>query len=233
MTPFAPEFVFASDPAVDRVTYLDADVWFQRSPAPIFAELDASGARALITRHGYAAEYDQSATAGKYCVQFTTFCRSGSETVRQWWQQRCVEWCFAKYEDGKIRRPEVSRRLARAIRRRGGARPATSGVRAGAVERCSRFPYSEGIFFHFHGLRIAPGRRFDLCDMYALPRATVQHVYEPYLADLRTAIARLDAVGFKARTQSRSLGTWRRVRRLLAGVYRARWHVQQLHVRRY
>ena len=40
LTPFAPRFVFEANPAVPRVTYLDADVWFRKNPEPIFREFD-------------------------------------------------------------------------------------------------------------------------------------------------------------------------------------------------
>ena len=76
-TPFAPKFVFNSDPSVERVTYLDADLWFRKSPAPIFQEFDNSGKDVLITDHAYAPEYDLSEKSGQYCVQFTTFTRDG------------------------------------------------------------------------------------------------------------------------------------------------------------
>lgn len=232
LTPFAPDYVFDADPSVDRVTYLDADVWFRSDPRPIFAEFEASNAQILITRHGYAAEYDQSATAGKYCVQFTTFTRDGGRPARRWWQDKCIDWCFARYEDGKFGDqkylddwPErFGSDVVHVLQRQEFAL---------APWNATRFPYSDGIFFHFHGLRIAPSKRIDLSDIYALPQATVEHVYEPYLVDLRKAIATLETLGFAARPQSRSLGLWRRMRRAVAGVYRARWHVSPLHVRRY
>jgi len=96
LTPFAPRFVFETEPTVKRVTYLDADLWFRKHPKPIFDELDASGKCVLITDHAYAPEYDQSATSGQFCVQFMTFHRDGGELVRQWWEERCIEWCFAR-----------------------------------------------------------------------------------------------------------------------------------------
>ena len=102
LTPFAPRFVFEADADVQRVTYLDADMWFRKHPAPIFREFEASGKQVLITDHAYAPEYDQSATSGQYCVQFITFTRDGGEVVRQWWEDRCVEWCYARFEDGKF-----------------------------------------------------------------------------------------------------------------------------------
>ena len=102
ITPFTPRFVFGADPAVRRVTYVDADLWFRDAPAPIFREFERSGKQVLITDHAYAPEHDQTATHGRYCVQFITFTREGGEPVRQWWQERCVEWCFARSENGKF-----------------------------------------------------------------------------------------------------------------------------------
>src|SRR5262245_16846177 len=102
LTPFTPRFVFERDASVTRVTYLDADLFLLKSPRPIFEEFDASGKSVLITEHAYDVEYDQSATSGRFCVQFMTFVRDSSEPVRSWWAERCLEWCFARSEDGKF-----------------------------------------------------------------------------------------------------------------------------------
>src|SRR5439155_4729098 len=72
ITPFAPRFVFGADPAVRRVTYVDADLWFRHAPALIFREFERSGKQVLITDHAYAPEHDQTAAHGRYCVQFIT-----------------------------------------------------------------------------------------------------------------------------------------------------------------
>ena len=101
LTPFALRYVFEADASVFRVTYLDADIWFRKSPASILEEFDASGRDVLVTDHAYAPEYDQSSTSGQYCVQFLSFTRRG-ESVRAYWEECCVDWCFARYEDGKF-----------------------------------------------------------------------------------------------------------------------------------
>jgi len=231
LTPFAPRFVFEADPAVRRVTYLDADLWFRKSPVALFEELDAAGGSVLITDHGYAPEYDQSATSGQYCVQFMAFDRERGEPVRRWWEERCIEWCYARFEDGKFGDqkylddwPERFPGLVHVLQRQQYAQ---------APWNATRFPYSQGVFFHFHGLRIAPGRRFDLGPIYTLPGAVLDHIYEPYLADLRRAIAMLDGLGFAARPQSRKLGWATLLRRAASGVFQQRWRFHQLHFRRY
>lgn len=102
LTPFAPRFVFESDDNIHRVTYIDADIWFRKDATQIFKEFDASQKQVLITDHAYSADYDQSESSGQYCVQFLTFTRDGGETVRKWWEDRCLEWCYAKVENGRF-----------------------------------------------------------------------------------------------------------------------------------
>jgi hypothetical protein len=97
LTPFSLRFVFEADASLKRVTYLDADMWFRKNPAPIFREFDVSEKHVLITDHNYAPEYDASAKSGQYCVQFMTFNRDGGEVVRKWCEKRCIEWCFARF----------------------------------------------------------------------------------------------------------------------------------------
>ncbi len=205
-TPFAPRFVFDADPDVERVTYLDADVWFLRSPAQVFTEFEASGAGVLITEHAYAPEYDQCATAGRYCVQFMVFDRHRGEPVREWWAERCLEWCFGRYEDGKFGDQKYlddwPERFGSAVHvlRQASLMQAPWNAR--------RFPYSEAAIFHFHGLRLVDGPRVDFGALYALPRPVVQHVYEPYVEDLRRAIGTLREAGVPLQAQA-AAPAWR------------------------
>ncbi|WP_050479687.1 hypothetical protein [Herbaspirillum rhizosphaerae] len=103
LTPFTPQFVFDREPAAQRVTYLDADLFFFDRPSILLEEFARSGKDVLITPHAYSPEYDQSETSGIFCVQFMSFRRTeGGLAVMRWWQERCVEWCFARFEDGKF-----------------------------------------------------------------------------------------------------------------------------------
>lgn len=86
---------------VDNCTYVDADVFFYSSPKPIFDELGNKSI--LITEHRYSPQYNKELKAGKYCVQFVTFRKdeNGMKALK-WWRDRCLEWCYARYEDGKF-----------------------------------------------------------------------------------------------------------------------------------
>ncbi len=103
LTPFTPQFVFDRNTHVYRVTYLDADLYFFASPKILLDEFERSGKHVLITEHAYAPEYDRAAKSGRFCVQFMTFCRSQEGLrVLKWWQDKCIEWCFDRYENGKF-----------------------------------------------------------------------------------------------------------------------------------
>ena len=102
LTPFTFEAVFNRDIAISQVTYLDADLFFFDDPQILLNELPADK-DVLITDHAYAPEYDQSEISGRFCVQFLTFKRSQKAfEVMHWWQERCLEWCFNRVEDGKF-----------------------------------------------------------------------------------------------------------------------------------
>ena len=217
LTPFAPRFVFEVDATVRRVTYLDADLWFRKHPKPIFDELDSSGKQVLITDHAYAPEYDQSATSGQFCVQFMTFTREGGETVRRWWEERCVEWCYARFEDGKFGDqkylddwPERFGSLVHVLQDK---------ERALAPWNAIRFPYANAVFYHFHGLRILSKKQLQIGD-YSLPLALKQHVYQPFCDDLKEAIKQLEVIEFTLKPQAVIASLPRRIFRKIRRLYR-------------
>ncbi|MEB2308204.1 MAG: hypothetical protein OZ917_02735 [Candidatus Brocadiaceae bacterium] len=103
LTPFTPQAVFDRDPHIERITYLDADIFFFDDPRILLKELDYSEKHVLITEHAYAPEYEQSQASGRFCVQFMTFRKTQQATkVMKWWQSRCLEWCFDRVEDGRF-----------------------------------------------------------------------------------------------------------------------------------
>jgi hypothetical protein len=204
LTPFAPKFVFEADANVNRVTYLDADLWFRKNPSAIFREFDLSGKQVLITDHAYAPEYDQSATCGQYCVQFMTFSREGGEAVRKWWEDRCIEWCYARFEKEKFGDqkylddwPERFTDFVHVLNNK---------ELALAPWNAMRFPYGSSIFYHFHGLRIVSIKQVNIGG-YSLPKPLIENIYRPYLIDLKRAIERLNHVDFNCIGQVKPIGS--------------------------
>lgn len=86
---------------VDSCTYIDSDICFYNNPQILLDELGNKSV--LITEHNYTPEYDQSATSGKYCVQFMYFKNNeDGNKVLEYWRSKCEEWCYNRMEDGKF-----------------------------------------------------------------------------------------------------------------------------------
>lgn len=85
----------------EECTYIDSDVCFFADPQILLDE--AYEYSVMITEHRYTPEYDQTEISGKYCVQFMYFKndKKGLETLT-WWKDRCIEWCGAIPQDGKL-----------------------------------------------------------------------------------------------------------------------------------
>lgn len=211
LTPFAPRLVFEANLRINRVTYVDADLWFIKNPAVILNEFDASEKQVLITEHSYAPECDQTNLSGMYCVQFMTFTRKG-ELVRKWWEDRCIEWCYARREDGKFGDQKYlddwPKNFSEYVHVLGNKEVALAPWNA------TRLPYGAGIFYHFHGLKIASENKVNIGN-YQLPKVVIREIYLPYLVDLKNAINTLNNLNFKIITQTESLNSFQKHYRVL------------------
>lgn len=193
ITPFTPRLVFDRDPSATRVTYLDADLWFRACPSSLLEAFAATGKAVQITEHAYAPDYDLASTNGKFCVQFMTFVRDRSEPVRQWWAERCLEWCFGRLEDNKFGDQKYLDDW-----------PDRFASHVHVLERLEALqgPWNARVFapslavaYHFHGLRLLGGDRVLTAEKYKLPRATRDLLYGPYVQDLAKAVSMLRANG--------------------------------------
>ena len=231
LTPFTPRFVFEADANIERVTYLDADTWFRKSPAPILNEFIKSKAGVLITDHGYSPEYDQSALSGQYCVQFMIFDREKGEIVRRWWEERCIEWCFARFENGKFGDqkylddwPTRFEQIVHVLERQ---------ELTQAPWNATRYPYGQCVFYHFHGLRIGASRTIDFRSSYKLPKVLIQNVYDLYVHDLVEAIKILENIGFEVPAQIKALSRMNLLRKMLSSIYQEFWGFLNPNIRKY
>jgi len=226
LTPFAPKFVFEAYNSVERVTYVDADIWFRKDPRPIFKEFEKSEKQVLITEHAYAPELDQSELSGRYCVQFMIFNHIGGEYIRKWWADKCIEWCYARFEDGKFGDQkylddwnERFEDLVHVL-----SKPEWSL----APWNASRFPFYNSIFYHFHGLRLLKKGRVTM-DGYALPKSTLFNIYQPYIVSLSQQINKLIKIGFIPQPQVKNRGLLRFVKRFFVGINRQIWRFNIMH----
>ena len=210
LTPFSFKFVFDLIPDLERLTYVDADLYFLKNPRPIFEEFENSGKNVLITEHAFDAEYDQSFETGKYCVQFIIFKRFNTDYILKWWQEKCLEECSADQSNGLFGDqkyldlwPNLFINDVHILEKK---------FFFLAPWNCFRFPYSEAIAFHFHNLRIIS---YDLVELgsYPIPKTVINNVYRPYLSILKDIVFSLERLNFKVTAQSQRTFILKRVYR--------------------
>lgn len=191
LTPFTFQMVFVRDSTVDRVTYLDADLFFFATPQLLFSELETAGKDVLITEHAYAPEYEFYLNlSGRFCVQFMTFRRTAAAAkVMRWWQERCLEWCFERHEEGKFGDqkyldtwPEIFADEVHVLRQT---------EKTLAPWNVQYFEKLHGrldpVFYHFQGFRIIGPDKARCYGGYEIGREGMG-LYDAYLSALRNSL---------------------------------------------
>ena len=101
-TPALPLYLLNKFPEMECITYLDADLFFFDNPSVAFQEFgDAS---IFLTEHNYSRNPERNILRnGRFNVQFLIFRNNVTgRGALEWWQQRCLEWCYIRREDGKL-----------------------------------------------------------------------------------------------------------------------------------
>jgi hypothetical protein len=224
ITSFSPEFVFARAPEATRVTYLDADLFFFRSPEPLFGELTGAGKDILITEHAFAPEYDSSELNGRFCVQFMTFRRTAAAAVvLKWWQARCIDWCYDRHEDGKFgdqkyldQWPGLFGNTVHILTELDLAMaPWNADYRLGLMDTDSPRP---PVFYHFHGLRIVAPDRVRLFSGHRIRAG--RFLYAQYVTTMHFVAATLRDAGIPIPILAESDEPWgwlRKIKRRISG----------------
>lgn len=182
------------------VTYLDADMLFYSSPAPIFRAMENASVGLIGHRHHWWTRRLEK--YGRLNVGWVSMrCDEVGREVAHWWRARCIEWCFAdvdvegdrfaeqKYLDHMLRKfpriVEITHPGANLgpwnIRRHSIRRDGTNGF---AID--GKFPL---IFVHYSGIRETRPNVFLCSNMsYLAPfsRTVRDDLYRPYLRLLRS-----------------------------------------------
>lgn len=209
VTPFVITEILRRAPDAGRVTYLDADLMFFDNPQILLDDFSESGKSVLITEHAYAPEYDQSQTSGRFCVQFMTFTRStAAEEIVSLWQGQCLDWCYARVEDGKFGDqkyldpwpdlfPDVVH-ISPLVDRILGPWNVRHFARRGALKP---------VLYHFHGFKQVGHNRLRLYWGYKVGNPA-KPLYDEYVLAIRAAIISLRSIGLQwCPSTSVSLGT--------------------------
>ncbi len=192
-----PLYILKNYPWLDMVAYLDADLFFYSNPKPIYVEFGDKSI--LIVGHRYAPGYEKYRKAsGKYNVQFLIF-RNDRNAIEclEWWKERCIEWCYFKYEDGKLGDQKylddwTERFKGVHVLQHKGAGVAPWNAQRYSVRKANDKVFvdeQELIFYHFHLLNLLSPKKFDLSRGYCLPKNVIEFVYKPYIYEISKIIS--------------------------------------------
>ncbi|MEN9306238.1 MAG: hypothetical protein RL173_170 [Fibrobacterota bacterium] len=197
LTPFSYAAVLKEDPSATRITYVDADVAFFGPASELLNEMDAQDCDVLLTDHAYAPEYQQESTSGRYCVQFLPFRTTpGGLEVLTWWQDRCIEWCYARFEDGKFGDQKY---LDDWTVRWGNRAKVLKDVHLTLAPWNAAHLFRHGQklgIYHFHNLRIYAQRKVRFWHWYFIPATVKKTFYVPYKSYLERSLLQLREVSF-------------------------------------
>jgi hypothetical protein len=185
-----PLYILKQNPDLDMITYIDADIFFYSDPLPVFLEFGNNSI--MIIEHRFAPEHKHHEIFGRYNVEMVTF-RNNNDGLEclEWWRERCIEWCFAKYEDGKFGDQAYlndwpSRFKNVHVLQHKGAGLAPWNISKYNIHIKNDEIFVDNvklIFYHFHEFKILK-RGFELCD-YAIPRNIRSIIYEPYISAIK------------------------------------------------
>ncbi len=187
--------------SVPDCTYIDSDLYFYSDPAILIDEMTVNNKSVLITEHRFSTlpRLYEEKRAGRFCVQFITFLnQNDSLQVLETWRKQCIDWCYARYEDGKFgdqkyldNWPELYTNIHILQNHGGGVAPWNltnykfSGKKdliLGEIrKKRTRFKV---VFFHFQYVKIHRNGTFDI-GWYHIPDSVRINFYVPYLKRIK------------------------------------------------
>lgn len=177
-------------------TYLDADLYFYKSPVDIFAELEPYSIG--LTPHNYSKEYDREKVSGRYCVQFVFF-RNDEEGMKalKWWREKCLEWCFSRIEKDRFGDQKYLDFFSSNFKGVHDILNEGSGIAPWNILEYSFKSENDGIritnsnniesdiiFYHFHKIVIDFEKKIVHLSKYYYNKDVLYTIYNPYLKRL-------------------------------------------------
>lgn len=106
LSPFLPLYILKNFPFVNRITSIDADLYFLSNPGIIIHSLNSE--QIGITPHSFPNELKFLEKHGKYNVSFQSFPRTDNAfSCLHYWAKSCIDFCgdeideFGRYADQK------------------------------------------------------------------------------------------------------------------------------------
>jgi hypothetical protein len=222
-TPVLVRHCLARNPTAERITYLDADLYFIGPASAVLAE--QGEASIGLVPHRFPPHLRERERYGTYNVAWVSFRRDATGLAcLDWWRERCLEWCHDRVEAGRFADQgyldEFPRRFEGVkILDHPGINAAPwnmAGVPVAVAGPAVQVAGRPLLFYHFQGIRevsagwFEPGLR-----QYQTPLSPALRtlIYEPYLRQLSQMQRRLQVEhGIAPRFSHQRLnagGSWR------------------------
>jgi hypothetical protein len=192
---------------VPDCTYIDSDLFFYSDPSVLVSEMKENNKSVLVTEHRFSflpGLYEEK-RAGRFCVQFITFLnKEDSLQVLEKWRKQCINWCYARHEDGKFGDqkylddwPQTYPNIHILQHQGGGIAPwnLTQYYFAGDGNSITGKVKKTGsgfkvVFFHFQYVKFLENGSFDI-GWYLIPPSFINLFYVPYLQKITEIEIRL------------------------------------------
>ena len=180
---------FLTKYGLDKITYLDSDLFFLSDPMVI--EQEAGSYSVVITEQRV--DEVTASRYGRYCVQYMTFKNDkiGLDALT-WWRDSCIEWCFqimepTRYGDQKYLDEFPKRWENVCVLKNIGAGIAPWNMRKyqytddSLIYNGEKFPL---VFFHMHGVLMSIKDKILTAESLdnSLNEDVIRLFYKPYAA---------------------------------------------------
>ena len=193
-TPSLPLFIFEKDPAVELITYLDADLYFFSPLDSLFDEI-ADHSIAIIP-HRFPPKFQKAERHGIFNVGWVSLRHDSiGLACLQRWRAQCIEQCVdsndgTQFADQRYLDdwPDIFQRLI--VIQHKGANLAAWNIANYKLTVREGHVYVDDeplLFFHFHGLRRLNRYVYDTCFQHygaKLSPLVIDKIYRPYLRQI-------------------------------------------------
>jgi len=204
MTPTLLLRVLEWRPEIDILTYTDADTLFFGPADALYEELGQQSI--LIHEHRYQPSLQKlDNQAGRFNVGLMCF-RSDTQglSALRWWRQACLDWCYARFEDGKFgdqkyleQFPDLFDSLQILQHPGLGTAPWNHENYSYARDDLGHVTLDGQrlAHFHFHGLSLCSPKEFIAFRYnYPISDTVLREIYVPYCESLRSSISELQTL---------------------------------------
>ena len=202
LSPAVCKYIMELFTDINRLTYLDSDLYFFSSPSPLFEEINDSSI--AIIEHRFSFLTRSNIKYGRFNVGWISFSRDdeGLECLNKWYQD-CIDWCFQKVEPKRYADQKyldvwpLNYRNLKIIKHKG-ANLAPWNIANYKIEKINNKVYVDQdklIFFHFANIKQIDVLTFKTNLSRVLIRTSgiiKEDIYIPYLKSLSEKLQKLD-----------------------------------------